>query len=89
MVSEWFASGRVVEVILLLVALEACALLAWRGLRRREPGLLALLPSLAAGACLLLALRAALLSAPWSSVAAWLSAALLAHVVDLAGRLRS
>jgi hypothetical protein len=46
------------------------------------------LANLAAGACLLLALRAALTGASWPPVAAWLLAALLANLVDLAERLR-
>jgi hypothetical protein len=82
----FIASGRAVDAILLLVFVEAIVvlLLARRG---RGPGA-ALLPTLIAGAALLLALRAALMQAPWTAVAAWLAAAGLAHGVDLALRLR-
>jgi hypothetical protein len=62
-----FASGRIVDGILLLVACEALAL-AWIG-RRRGPPLPSLLANLASGAALMLALRAALVGAGWVAVA--------------------
>ena len=86
--TELFESGRVADLILLLIAIEAalfCMLaLIWRG---RVP-LAALLLNLAAGACLLLALRAVLTQASWTLAAIWLIAALAAHVGDLILRLR-
>jgi O-antigen/teichoic acid export membrane protein len=45
-----------------------------------------LLANAAAGACLLLALRAALTGAGWAWVAAALCAALIAHLFDLVRR---
>jgi hypothetical protein len=82
-----YASGRIVDLIVLLVVIEAIALLAWG---RRSAGgpdaatvILALLP----GALLLLALRAALTSAPWPQTALWLAASGLAHAADLRRRL--
>ena len=91
-----FESGRIVDLILALMALEALALLAlaviWRHRlpdcwKQRLP-VAGLLLNLAAGACLLLALRAVLTDAGWRLAGAWLTAALLAHVGDLAQRLR-
>ena len=86
-----FASGRIVDAILVLVALEAL-LLVWL-CRRAAPvaGLSrpALLANLASGAALMLALRAALVGAPWSAVAAWMLAGLVAHLADLGLRIRS
>ncbi len=87
--AELFASGRVVDAILALMLLEGVALWALgratgRGL---APG--AILTNLAAGAALLLALRAALTGAAWYAVAAWLVAGLLAHLADLWRRLAS
>jgi hypothetical protein len=80
------ASGRAVDAILLIVLAEAVAVL-WLARSGRGPGA-ALLPTLAAGAALLLALRAALTPTPWPAVAAWLAVAGVAHAVDLALRLR-
>jgi hypothetical protein len=82
-----FASGRIVDAILVLVAAEAL-LLAWlarsRGLARAP-----LLANLASGAALMLALRAALTGAVWPVVAGWMLAGLLAHLADLTLRLRA
>jgi hypothetical protein len=74
----WFSSGRVVELVLALVVLEALALALWA----RKP-LARWLPALGAGAGLLLGWRLALSGAPWVWVALALSAAGLAHGVDL------
>jgi hypothetical protein len=80
-VEAWLASGRLADAILLLVAVEALVL--WRHPQGRS-----LLPNLAAGACLLLALRAALTDAPVALLGLWLALAGVAHAVDLTGRLR-
>ncbi|MDP4025410.1 hypothetical protein Q8W71_22520 [Methylobacterium sp. NEAU 140] len=77
-----FASGHIVDLILLGVLGEALVL----GLRRRlSAGLVA---NLAAGAALMLALRAALTGAGWPIVAGCLLAGLVAHLADLGLRLR-
>lgn len=47
-----------------------------------------LIGNLVSGACLMLAVRAALLDAPWQQLAAWLLLSLLAHLADLALRWR-
>ncbi|SFL27197.1 hypothetical protein [Methylobacterium pseudosasicola] len=82
-----FASGRIVDAILALVAAEAL-LLAWLAGRwgmARAP----LLANLASGAALMLALRAALVGSGWAVVAGWMLAGLAAHLVDLTLRLRT
>jgi hypothetical protein len=84
---DLFASGRVVDVILALVVVEAIALAGWRRLTGRGLALRALAANLLAGGFLLLAVRAALVGAEWIWVAASLLAALLAHLADLAARL--
>ena len=86
--SGLFASGRIVEAILVLVAAEAVLLMAIRARLGRGPRPAAILATLAAGACLMLALRAALTGAGWPAVAAWLAAALVAHAADMALRFR-
>ncbi|URD39872.1 hypothetical protein M6G65_04500 [Methylobacterium tardum] len=82
-----FASGRIADGILLLVACEALAL-AWIG-RRRGPPLPSLLANLASGAALMLALRAALVGAGWVAVAGWMLAGLVTHLADLGLRFRA
>lgn len=86
--AELLASGRLVDLILALVVLEAIVLVLWH--RRTGRGLVPrdLLPNLAAGACLLLALRAVLAEAPWYCASAALAGAGLAHLLDLGLRWR-
>ncbi|ACA18090.1 conserved hypothetical protein [Methylobacterium sp. 4-46] len=85
--SDLFGSGRIVDLVLALVALEAVALTAWRR-RAGRPGLPGLLVNLASGACLMLALRAALVGAAWTWIALALAGAGIAHALDLRWRLR-
>lgn len=90
-----FDSGRIVEWILVLILVEAFLLCVLAGLGRRRRGLGSrlsgrlpgLLFNLAAGAFLLLALRAVLADSGWMVAAAWLAAAGMAHVGDLVLRL--
>lgn len=90
-----FDSGRIVEWILALILIEAVLLCAFAALGRRRKGwgsrlsgrLPGLLFNLAAGAFLLLALRAVLTGSDWMIAAAWLAMAGLAHVGDLVLRL--
>lgn len=82
----FFASGRVADLILALLALELAALAAWRAATGTGPSPRALLPFLLAGAFFALALRAALTGDGWAWVAAPLAAAFLAHLWDLARR---
>ncbi|NVO16874.1 MAG: hypothetical protein HXX10_22850 [Rhodoplanes sp.] len=84
---DLFASGRIVDVILTLVVVEAIALAGYRRLTGRGLALRTLAANLLAGGFLLLAVRAALVGAEWIWVAASLLAALLAHVADLTARL--
>ena len=84
--SALFASGRIVDLILLLVLAEAVGLGLLRRATGQGPPPAALLPDLAAGACLLLALRFALRGAAWPVVAACLLGSLVAHLADLRGR---
>lgn len=81
-----FASGRIIDPILILVLLEAVLLWLWHRVTGTGPEPKAVLPFLAAGFMLLLALRAALAQAPWPLVALPLSASLFAHLADLIQR---
>lgn len=84
-----FTSGRIVDLILAMVVLEALVLLAYKFLTGRGIAAVSLLINLLAGAFLLMALRSALIESYWAWTAAWLAAALFAHVADLAQRWRS
>ncbi|MET0970709.1 MAG: hypothetical protein ABWY18_16040 [Tardiphaga sp.] len=84
--AELFSSGRLVDLILLLVVFQTAALsLYWR---RTGRGIapVDLLPNVIAGACLLLTLRFALGGSGWMVCSASLAAAGLAHLVDLRRR---
>jgi hypothetical protein len=84
--SALFASGRIVDLILALVVLEAVLLAVLHRRTGRAPAPTALAPNLCAGAALLVALRCALTGAWWGWVAAALLAALVAHGWDLSSR---
>ena len=77
------ASGRVVDVILAFVALEAVLLLVYRGRTGRGLRPASILLMLLPGVCLLLGLRAALTDGASTAVLVWLTAALIAHAADL------
>ncbi len=84
--SALFASGRIVDVILGLIAAEFVALTLWHRRTGRGVGVADLASALPAGVCLMLAVRAALVGAWWGWVALCLAAAGLAHVADLRRR---
>jgi hypothetical protein len=87
-VDEFFASGRIIDLILGLVVIEGAALALWRRRSGTGPGLQGMAANLLSGACLLLAVRAALTDAAWQWVAVALLGSLLAHLADLYGRWR-
>ena len=74
-----FASGRAVDIVLGVLAVEAVWLLA----KGRAEVLSALLP----GVLILFAVRAALTGSEWWVVAGWLMLSLPAHLYDLRRRL--
>lgn len=84
----WFQSGRIIDLILAAMLVEAVGLLALRRFTGRGPGSGALLVNLAAGASLLLAVRTVLDGSGWTWTALALAAALACHVADLQLRWR-
>lgn len=86
--TEFFASGRVADLILLMLVLEGIVL----GLHHRRTGRgiapRTILPFLLAGAAFALSLRAALTGAGWPLVALPLMGAFGAHLWDIAARWR-
>ncbi len=86
MLDDLITSGRLVDLILLLLVVELIALIVLRRVRRTGPRLGDVLPTLVSGAFLLLALRLALTGAQPTWIAASLAGAGLAHVADLVRR---
>lgn len=81
----FFASGHAADLAVGFILIEAGVL--WRlrdGAGRRR--FFRFWPFLAAGACLMLALRAALVGAPWWCVAFALALSGVAHALDVARR---
>jgi hypothetical protein len=84
--ADFFASGRAVDAILVVMTLEAVLLIWWQ--RRHDQGLamadvaLALLP----GVMLLLALRGALVHSSWTWIALCLVLSFVLHLADLRRR---
>jgi hypothetical protein len=86
--AELFASGSLIDLILVLVAIEtACLFLYWRS-KHRGIAPIDLLPNLCAGGFLLLALRLSVGGAGWQLCCGSLAAAGLSHLVDLSRRWR-
>ncbi len=86
--AELFASGRLVDLILILIVLEVIALAVYRRVTGRGIALADLLPNILAGAFLILALRVSLTGSGWMPASLCLACAGVAHVVDLGRRLR-
>jgi len=86
--ADLFASGRLIDLILIVVVVEAAVLLlVWRyGRRGVAPG--DLLPNLCAGAFLLLAFRVTLGGGGWMLACGCLAAAGVAHLIDVIRRWR-
>lgn len=81
-----FASGRVVDLILVFTVLEGLALVAYHRRTGRGPTPADLLGNLASGVALMLALRGALVGAWWGWIGLCLAGSLLAHLADLRRR---
>jgi hypothetical protein len=88
MMADLFASGRLVDLVLVLVVIEAVALMSYWHSTRRGVAPVDLLPNLCAGAFLLLALRVTLTGGGWMMASGCLAAAGLAHLTDVSRRWR-
>jgi hypothetical protein len=85
----WLLDGTAVDWILGLVIVEGALLVAYRQITHRGLTASSVLSLLVPGACLLLALRCALTNVAAVWMAAWLLAAFVAHLADVALRWRS
>ncbi len=81
-----FDGGRVIDLILALMAVEAVALAVLYHMTGRGIAPVRLLPNLLAGAFLMLALRASLTGAGATAIGSWLALGLVGHLADLALR---
>jgi hypothetical protein len=80
------SSGRIVDLVVALMAAESLVLLVYRWRKSQGPAPADIACLMLAGLFLLLALRAALTGAGWMWIAAFLFASLLAHLLDLQRR---
>jgi hypothetical protein len=78
-----FTSGHIADVVLAVMLIEAVVLITVFNKNKRGIAPTRVIASLGAGVALVLALRAALTGAGWPWIALALSAALVAHLVDL------
>ena len=83
LIQSLIESGRAIDIVLVVITVEAVILIMALG-RPWLATLLALLP----GACLLLALRAAITSDDWLWIAFWVTLSFPIHLADLAIRIK-
>ena len=82
-------SGRIVDIMLMFVAVEILLLLVYRGVTGRGLGVAALLLNIGAGGSLMVALKLVFDDAPWQWIAAALLASLFFHASDIVYRWRT
>jgi len=80
---HWPDTLWLVNAVIAFTVLEGAALMLWRATTGRGPRWPDIVANLAAGLCLLLALRSVLDNAGWAACALWLAAAGAAHATDL------
>ncbi len=85
---QWVMSGGLIDTIIAITLLETAALLVYRRTTKRGLAPRDYLLNVISGLCLMLALRCALVGTSWHFMAAFLTAAGVAHVADLAWRLQ-
>jgi len=86
MMSDLFADGTIVDLILAFLVVEAIAVVGYWRWRRRGVAPADFLPGMISGALMMLALRAVLGGAGWIWPTLCLLAAGAAHLVDLLRR---
>jgi hypothetical protein len=84
--ADLFASGHLVDLILIIVLLEASFLLLFWRTTGRGIAPADLLPNLCAGVFLLLALRVTLTGGGWAAACTCLAFAGVAHIIDVSRR---
>ena len=84
---QFITSGAVTVVILCVLVIEAVIVSVYLVRRNQKPRLPGFLAGLAAGGCLVLALREALTNGGWVMIAIFLTLSFLAHAIELALKL--
>ena len=84
MIQNLIESGRVADLVLVIMVLEALVISTVLARQGRMPTLLRHGAGLLAGVGLVLALRASLTNSPWSMIALFLTLAFLAHATEIA-----
>jgi hypothetical protein len=87
--AELFLSGLIADIILIFMVLEAIMLMVHHRKTGRGFNQAAIFWMLLPGACLVLALRAALVGAAWGWIALAVGVSLVAHLGYLRHRLRN
>ena len=87
-VGDLVTSGAIADLVLIFMLCESVALSLWLGRKRAWRRLGGILPGLAGGALLVLALRAEMTDAGWLIVVACIAAWGVGHAFDLYFRLR-
>lgn len=82
-ISDLVATGRIADLILVTLALEAASLALLDRVFARGPGLAPYLGQILSGACLVLAMRLALTDAHPLAIAGCLCLSFVVHAVDL------
>ncbi len=85
---SFFDNGHAVDLVLAVLAVEFIVLVARDAKQGRRAAVVDLFFAMSPGACLLLALRAALTGASWPWIAAFLTASFPVHIADLVRRRR-
>lgn len=89
MMSELFADGWIVDLVIAFVLAEAVALTVYWLWKKRGVAPADFLPGMASGALMLLALRVVLAGSGWIMPTLCLTAAGAAHLIDISRRWRS
>lgn len=87
MIDRLVADGTVALIAVAIIVAEVVLLL-WLPRTRRSIGIAGIVANGLSGACLLLALYAALTGGGSGVIGVWLGLAFAAHIVDLGARLR-
>lgn len=86
--SQAIATGRMFDIIAIVMVVEAAGLWLYRRISGHGPGTREVLASIGAGFCLVVAFRVAMAGAATAWTLFFLSCALAAHVLDMERRLR-
>jgi hypothetical protein len=81
--AQLFTGTTLVDIVLVFMALETAILASRRLLTGQGIPVFDVFVLMLPGACLVLAMRAALAGAPWTILALCMAAALVTHVADL------